>query len=255
MKYILPILFCAGAVCFAQSESLALAQRHLDNENYEDAMILYEDLVNSLEEVSTSEVSEILYGYARSADELKRSSLARSMISIHLEAFPYSEYTDEMKYRLARLDLEEKSTTEGLLQMNDFLKEYPDSKFFPDALFWVAERFYALGYYDDSYELYRRIIIDYPEHPYVKEARSRQSLIVTRQSDLGTTVEEQQRTENELRLYARSVENLANQHALLLQQLESSTVIDKEFLIGDIQAMLETIQLLERQINSTINSM
>lgn len=109
-----------------------------------------------------------LYEQAQNAFDKGDFELARKKVEQFLIKYPESQNTPEVMYLAAKL---RRNSNEALTYYEKIVKEYPNSKVAPDALYNIAQYFYGKRDYHSALGMYKKIISDYPKSKPAKECK------------------------------------------------------------------------------------
>lgn len=145
---ILRITGCAGndlPVDAAPDDILSHAEQKLADEDYFDAVEVLEYFARSFPGSSRIPLVKLRTGDARYG--LREYVVARSHYGTVVRDYPASDYVEEARYKIARCsyaaiyphDRDQTETEEAIRLYEDFLRDYPQSRFRPEVEEAVAE--------------------------------------------------------------------------------------------------------------------
>ncbi|ADJ27114.1 tol-pal system protein YbgF [Nitrosococcus watsonii C-113] len=122
---------------------------------------LYVDLDQRLQKLNTSRESLSPVVPAETADEVAEEVLVDS---------------GEQAYQVALGLLKEGHYEEAIAAFDQFLQQYPDSRYRPNAQYWLGEARYMLGDFNDAVGTFQALVEQYPESAKVPDAMLKQGL-------------------------------------------------------------------------------
>lgn len=120
---------------------------------------------------------DALFWAGKSAMALEDWDRSSVLLDRFLAFQPDSRYFEEAYYLRGRVFFLNGYYEESLESLLDFMKDFRESPFVPNALYWTAESLYQLGKIDEATFQFQRIVDEYPESYKVEAARYRLSLI------------------------------------------------------------------------------
>lgn len=247
-------MLCFAVFCFAQDNRVVFAEEHLMNENFTGAFLLYEDLLHLIGNMTAFEAERVIYGYASAAHGTGKLVLTKELFSMYLRNFPKGRFADEIKYKQARLILEEGVSIEALSGLVHFTQENLSSPYLPNALFWIGETLFSLGYPEDAAAIFQRIYTEFPNSYYVQEAKRRRNDVfrITQENQLRTLLSGALKS---LMNQADTIKTLETKYLLLLQQIEEGSQDTKSTVLQDLKTILMMIQDISTELEEVIKKM
>ncbi len=249
------VLTCSIALsCFSQNSTLNNAEALLLKENFNGALEQYEALIEETQDMSSSEVERMIHGYAAAALGSKKYSLAESLYALYLRTFPEGYYVDEIRYRQARLTVEQRPPLGAIVSLKEFVQQNPESPYVPNAFFWVADIFAENGYSEDASTMFQRVYTEYPDSYFAEEAQERHDRIVQASQNQGA----QFLLENTLeQLIDQStlIKGLEEKQLSLLQKVVDGEDLPQSELIEDITSLHALTQTVSDEIQAIIRRM
>jgi len=78
---------------------------------------------------------------------------------------------DARAYEIAIQLLKQRQYDQAITAMRQFLEQYPDSNFAPNAAYWLGESFYVSRRFEPALEAFRSVVKDYPKHQKALDAQ------------------------------------------------------------------------------------
>jgi TolA-binding protein len=102
--------------------------------------------------------------------QLKKNAEAVEVLAAHVKANPKFALRDESLLNLAAAQYSLAGAADGTAEFakpaatyEQLIKEYPESKFLPNALFYLGESYYTMQKYDEAAAAYARQVKEFPE--------------------------------------------------------------------------------------------
>ena len=178
-KIIFVSLFCIFPLFFlGASTSLSLGYEAYASEDWDSAVLFFKK-AQALGELT----DESLYMMIRSQVQLGDFSGAQSSCELFLSSCKGSVYFPYVLYQNGKLlHLLGRNET-AALYLCEFCKKNPGSPLYANALYFIAESFFAEYNFDEAKPLYTKIVCDFPASENVQDAKYKIRLIENRERE------------------------------------------------------------------------
>ena len=102
---------------------------------------------------------------------------ASNSFDVFLAAFTDHPYREEAEYQRARLFFLTEEYDAAIGQFGTFMQGYPDSSFYPNALYWTGESLFSLGNVNEAERFFAEVTERFPTSFRVEAARYRLDVI------------------------------------------------------------------------------
>jgi tetratricopeptide (TPR) repeat protein len=136
-----------------------------------------ESVFRVIAEGESAEKGDACFWLARSLTALERYDEAAGFLENFMKIFPHSLYYPEAFYERGRLLFLQKEYDSALVAFQNFLARYPDSDYAANAYFWAGEALFALGNLEPAEKMFITVVTRHPTSSRVEAARYRTALI------------------------------------------------------------------------------
>ncbi len=178
-RIMVALLLCAGTLSVgAQTQvpdELAAGLRAFQAGELEQALERFE-AARSRDDIPAWD-GHSLFWSARTQMALGRYVSAADTFDLFLGRYSRHPYREETAYQRARIFHIEDQHEAAIDRFTKFFDEFPDSEFYPNALYWTGEALFALGRLDEAQRLFAEVTERYPSSFRVEAARYRIDII------------------------------------------------------------------------------
>lgn len=178
-RILIALILCAGTLSVgAQTQvpdELAAGLQAFQAGDFEQALEQFE-AARSREDIPAWD-GHSLFWSARTQMALGRYEPAADTFDLFLGRYSRHPYREEAAYQRARIFHIQDQHEAAIDRFMRFLDEFPDSEFYPNALYWTGEALYALGRLDEAQRLFAEVTERYPSSFRVEAARYRIDII------------------------------------------------------------------------------
>ncbi|MDR2589253.1 MAG: tetratricopeptide repeat protein [Spirochaetales bacterium] len=114
---------------------------------------------------------------AKTLSALERYDEAALSLEHFVKSFPSSAYFPEAVYERGRLLYFQRDYDAAIIAFQHFLTRYPDSQYAPNAFFWTGEALFALGNLSQAERMFMTVVNRYPTSSRLEAARYRAAVI------------------------------------------------------------------------------
>ncbi|MDR3200721.1 MAG: tetratricopeptide repeat protein [Spirochaetales bacterium] len=169
------IAVCAPLCAFAQNTRTEL---HRGIEYYKQSDFRSAaNVFQGIANAKSAEQGDACFWLARSLTALERYQEAANFLENFLKNFPTSPYYPEAFYERGRILYYQKEYDSAIVSFQNFLDRYPESDYAANAYFWTGESLFALGNLEPAERMYATVVTRYPTSSRVEAARYRAALI------------------------------------------------------------------------------
>lgn len=178
-RILIAFLLCAGTLSVgAQTQvpdELASGLRAFQAGEFEEALEGFE-AARSRDDIPAWD-GHSLFWSARTQMALGRYESAANTFDLFLGRYSRHPYREEAAYQRARIFHIQDQYEAAIDRFMRFFDEFPDSEFYPNALYWTGEALFALGRLDEAQRLFAEVTERYPSSFRVEAARYRIDII------------------------------------------------------------------------------
>lgn len=172
----LPVLFSLLVLLPLAAEDTGLYTQGLKSFRDRNFQGAYDQFLE-LSERDEPNSGDALFWAGKAAMALENWDQSSLLLDRFLAFQPDSRYFEEAYYLRGRVLFLNGYYEESLDSLLNFMEDFRESPFIPNALYWTAESLYQLGKIEEATYQFQRIVTDYPDSYKVEAARYRLSLI------------------------------------------------------------------------------
>ncbi len=142
---------------------------------YDESLRLFRNVI--LNSSMSAYHGDSYFWIAKSYMALGQYENASKNLEFFLSEYPNNKYYEEGLYQRGRLDYLQGEYETAIQILKDFIGQYPGSSFVANSYYWVGESLYALDHFDEALEIFEIVVDNYPTRFKIEAARYRISLI------------------------------------------------------------------------------